>query len=422
MRLSHLAWMTGISALATTLISVWLTYRVANAELEEILTEDLIMQSRMLAMSMSSSELSSQFDQMLDAIFAEDEEDTLWVTAYDTASGRQISNLPHALPLDQPGSRAIARRFGGHLWQGYQYQYNNLVTQVLRRGDYAHDIRTDIAEDIVIPGLLASSVTLILLLLLTNVTIRPLSRFAHELKLRQADDLSPVASDGTVQEIRTVGNHLNQLLSGLSELLARERQFTSDVAHELRTPLTTLKLELGLPQPDIAALGQEVERLVRVVEQLLTIARLEQMHWYKQFTPVSMATLLRNEQQRLQPRLHAARMELFVDADSSVIHGDNTLLQVMTDNLLQNCLRHCTRGGVIRISWRAHQLTITDNGPGVPDTLIKTMTERFTSLDQKGEGLGLGLSISRKIAHLHGARLTLENATPGLRVSVVFPS
>lgn len=422
MRLSHLAWITGISAVATTLISVSVTYRVANAELEEILTEDLIMQSRMLTLSIASSELSSQFDQLLDAIFTEDEEDTLWVTAYDTASGYQISNLTHSLPLEQLGSRAITQQFGGYLWQGYQYQYDNLVTQVLRRGDYAHDIRTDIAEDIVIPGLLASSVTLMLLLLLTTVTIRPLSRFVRELKLRRAGDLSPVVGESKVQEISMVGDHLNRLLAGLSDLLGRERQFTSDVAHELRTPLTTLKLELSLSQPDVAALKQEVERLIRVVEQLLTIARLEQLHWHKQFALVSMSSLLHGGLQRFHSQFRAAGMQLEVDADNSEAHGDTTLLQVMIDNLLQNCLRHCSEGTHIHICWRSHVLSVTDNGPGIPDALVKNMTERFSSLDQRGEGLGLGLSITQKIAHLHGAQLSLENAAPGLRVLIAFPS
>lgn len=422
MRLGHIAWITGVSALATTLISVWVTYSVANAELEEILTEDLIMQSRMLTLSISSSELSPDFDQLLDAIFTEDEEDTLWVTVYDTASSYQISNLSHSLPLAQFGSHAITQQFDGYLWQGYQYQYENLVTQVLRRGDYAYDIRTDIAEDIVLPGLLASSVTLLLLLLLTNVTIRPLSRFARDLQQRSAGDLTPVTSNSRLQEINTVGDHLNQLLVGLADLLNRERQFTSDVAHELRTPLTTLKLELGLPQPDITALKQEVEHLIRVVEQLLTIARLEQLHWDKQFAPVSMSSLLHDERQRFLARFELSGMQLTVEADNSAAHGDLTLLQVMIDNLLHNCLHHCPEGTHVQLCWRSHVLSVTDNGPGIPDALMQSMTQRFASLDQKGEGLGLGLSITLKIAHLHGARFSLEKALPGLRVVIAFPS
>ena len=422
MKLSHLAWLTGVSAIVATLLSVYLTHRVASAELEEILMEDLLKQSRVLAMSISSSQLSEQFDQMLTAVFAVDEEDTLWVTVYDIQSGQQVSNIDHTLPLDQEGSGTITRRFAGFPWSGYQFQYEGLVTQVLRRGDYGEDIRSDIAEDIAIPGLLASAVTLFLLFMLVNAAVRPLSGLSHELQARGAADLSPVRTDSRVQEIGTVTDHLNRLLQELSEVLVRERQFTSDVAHELRTPLTTLNLELSLPDPDTELLKQETGRLMRVVEQLLTMARLEQMQWKKRFEAVSMSTLIADEMTRFQPRYAQRNMVLLVDSDDQPVTGDPTLLQVMIDNLLHNCLRHCPDATLVQLSWRDQVLSVTDNGPGIPPAIRQTMTQRFASFDQKGENLGLGLSIAQKIAEVHGATLALDDAEPGLQVRVVFNS
>lgn len=420
MKLTHLAWLTGVSAIVATLLSVYLTHRVASAELEEILMEDLVKQSRMMAMSISSSQMSTQFDQMLSAVFAEDEEDTLWVTVYDTGSGQQVSNLDHSLPLEQTGSGDIRRRFAGFEWAGYQYQYGQLVTQVLRRGDYAQDIRSDIAEDIAIPGLLASTVTLVLLFALVSAAVRPLSRLSQDLQARGANDLSPINAGSRLQEVSTVTEHLNRLLNELSDVLRRERQFTSDVAHELRTPLTTLNLELSLPDPDTGLLKQETTRLIRVVEQLLTFARLEQMQWKKQFEPVSVSSLLRDEAGRFQARYQDRGMTLTVTHDDLLLTGDVTLLQVMIDNLLHNCLRHCPEGTHVQLRWSNRVLSVTDNGPGIPSMLMQTMIQRFTSLDQKGDGLGLGLSIALKIADLHGGRLVLEDAQPGLRVNILF--
>ncbi len=420
MKLSHLGWLTGVSAMLGTILSVYLTHRVASAELEEILMEDLVKQSRMMAMSISSSQLSAEFDQMLHAVFTEDDEDTLWVTVYDTASGTQVSNLSHALPLEQAGSRPVELSFEGIQWAGYQFQFEQLVTRVLRRGDYAEDIRVDIAEDIAVPGLLASAVTLLLLFLLGTAAVRPLSRLSRDLQSRNASDLGPLQTGSRMHEINTVTGHLNRLLQELSDVLRRERQFTSDVAHELRTPLTTLNLELSLPDPDTALLKQETNRLIRVVEQLLTIARLEQMQWKTQFAPIAMSSLLDDEFARFQSAFTQRGMTLSVEHDDTGISGDATLLQVMLGNFLNNCLRHCPDGAHIRVSWRERVLSVTDNGPGIPPALLHSMTQRFASLDQKGEGLGLGLSIALKIADLHGAQLSLHDAGPGLRIDVAF--
>lgn len=420
MKLVHLAWLTGVSAILATGLSVYLTHRVASAELEEVLSEDLIKQSRMLALSISSSQRSTQFDQLLHTVFAEDDEDTLWVTIYDAESGRQFSNLDHDLPLEQAGTGAIVRRFGGFQWAGYQYQHESLVTQVLRRGDYAQDLRSDIAEDIAIPGLLASAVTLMLLFTLVSAAVRPLSRLSNDLQARGAKDLTPIIAGSRLEEISAVTEHLNRMLAELSDVLRRERQFTSDVAHELRTPLTTLNLELSLPDPDFASLKQETNRLTRVVEQLLTIARLEQILWKKQFEPIVMSSLLADVFTRFQSRYEQRGMTLNLDCDDQVLTGDATLLAVMVDNLLHNCLRYCPDGSQVDLSWRNQVLSVTDNGPGIPAALMKLMTERFASLDRKGEGMGLGLSIALKIADLHGARLELHDAQPGLRVVVSF--
>jgi len=420
MKLSYLALLTGISAMLTTIISVYLTHHVASAELEEILMDDLVKQSRIMAMSITSSQLSAEFDHMLRAVFADDDEDTLWVTVYDMTARQQISNLTHSLPLEQDGSRYIELSFDGFQWIGYQFHYDQLVTQVLRRGDYAEDIRIDIAEDIAVPGLLASAVTLILLFLLSSAAVRPLSRLSDELQSRGPDDLRPVFNASRISEIGTVTTHLNRLLHELSDVLQRERQFTSDVAHELRTPLTTLNLELSLPSPDTGLLKQETSRLIRVVEQLLTLARLEQMQWKKQLGPVALSSIILDQVTRFQSICAEHGMTLTLDHDDLTVHGDATLLQVMIDNFLQNCLRYCPNGTDIQVRWRDQILTVADNGPGIPTARMETMTQRFTSLDQKGEGLGLGLSIALKIADLHGAHLALHDAQPGLRIVVNF--
>ena len=128
-----------------------------------------------------------------------------------------------------------------------------------------------------------------------------------------------------IQEIQAVTDSLNQLIRGVADTLQREKRFASDVAHELRTPLTTLNLELSLPDPDPHNLRQEVQRLIRVVEQLLTLARLESSRWQQNFTRFNLSQPLQQTIQRLQPRFAQAGLTLEAQLPDMQVTGDPTL-------------------------------------------------------------------------------------------------
>lgn len=429
-RLSHLAALLAISIVAAAAGGMFATWRIADEEFRDVLDEDLENQSELLAELLASKNVdldSEALEDLLDEAFEPEGEETLWVTVYDLRSGRSVSNFPHDMPLGDGDRELIRRSWRGHDWRGYQSDEDHIVVQMLRREDLYREVQAQVLEDIVTPAAIASALSLLLLGALIAFSLWPLTRFARQIESRNGDSLEPLRLNAPAKEIRVLRDALNRLMQGVADTLGRERQFASDVAHELRTPLTTLKLELAGPDPDLPAARAEVDRLSRLVEQLLTLARLEQGQWRQQFAPVPLDELFTRVVQRYEDRFRGARMTLDARLAPATVAGDPTLLEILLRNLLDNVLRHCPPGTVAEVvlegAGGGARLTVSDSGPGIDEDQRRRMSQGFTRLDSKSEGLGLGLAICRRIADVHGASLHFEappSGTPGLRVVVVF--
>lgn len=431
-RLSQLVLLLAVTTVATAVAGLVATYRTADHELRDVLDEDLESQSRMLAkllavgrIDMPRAELAS----LLTRAFKPDEEETLWVSVYELSTSQLASNLPHHLELKSLDSGAVSLRWDGHDWHGYQRREAGLVIQLLRRADLYADVQQDIVEDIMVPIVAGTSINLLLLGAFLGMLLWPLSRLVRQLESRNADSLEPLTVRTSVAEIGVLRDTLNRLMAGVDTVLQRERQFSNDVAHELRTPLTTLKLELASPDPDLPMLGAEVNRIARVVGQLLTLARIEEGHWRASFSRIQFVEFWAAEGPRIAHEVAVARMELEVDIQPVTIVGDAVLMQVLIQNLVRNVIQHCPQHTRIHISMASESgqplLAVSDNGPGMPpDQLERLNAGSFTRLDSKHEGLGLGLAICHRIAQVHNARLAFTanpGGEPGLRLEIRFP-
>jgi signal transduction histidine kinase len=439
-RLSHLALLLALTIVATAIGGVAATYWIAGAEFRDILDADLEIQSEFLAelLATGSGRLldDDDLEELLrDTFEPEDDEDTRWVSVYDTRRDRLISNLAHNLPLESAEEGAVGLNYDGYRWHGYQTEEDDIVVQVLRRDDLFLDVRKDILEDIITPALVGGAVNLLLLGVLISLFTWPLSRLVRQLESRSADSLTPIALRTPAQEIRVLRDALNRMMSGVDTVLNRERQFASDVAHELRTPLTTLKLELASPEPDTRAVKEEVDRLSRLVEQLLTLARLEQGQWRQHFETVDISALYGRVIDRFGERFADRGMTLRSELSPATIDGDATLLDILLQNLLNNVLNHCPASTLAEVRLEmcptsaepagAHlRLTVSDTGPGISGDTRRQMSRGFMRLDTKSEGFGLGLAICQKVAEVHGATLRFlsrPDGAPGLVVQVDFP-
>lgn len=309
---------------------------------------------------------------------------------------------------------------------------NRYVIAVGQEWEYRQDMTLDIVKTNLMPWLFALPIMLALLFWLVTRELSPLKRIAAELQQRSPDDSTPLATQNIPQEVRPLINALNHLFSRISDMLVRERRFTSDAAHELRSPLAALKVQTEVAQlahddetmrhHALINLDKGIDRATRLVDQLLTLSRLDAESSPKGMQPVQLNELL---QQAAIAHYHAAQsegIELTLDLpDTPVIRqGHPLLLTLLVRNLVDNAIRYSNAGGTVSLTLTENSVKVADNGPGISNEALARIGERFyRPTGQEKSGSGLGISIVNNIAKLHQMRVTFTNQPEGgLIVSV----
>jgi two-component system, OmpR family, sensor histidine kinase QseC len=297
--------------------------------------------------------------------------------------------------------------------------------------DYRDDMTSDLAQSNILPWLIALPFMLTLLLALVWFELRPLKRLTASLHQRAADDATPLPLARLPKEVQPLVQALNGLFHRMAALVQRERRFTSDAAHELRSPLAALRVQsdvIQLADDDEAMRNRALQQLdagilraTRLVDQLLTLSRVEADDLRNEFQPTALAPLL----QKLLAEHFSQAEEKHIDLQlhttaQPVMNGHQLLLTLMMRNLLDNALRYTPDGGQVTVSLTAGAMIIDDNGPGVSDEALARLGERFwRPPGQTQTGSGLGLSIVKNIAQLHGIRVGFSQRTAGgLRVTL----
>jgi two-component system, OmpR family, sensor kinase len=238
-------------------------------------------------------------------------------------------------------------------------------------------------------------------------------------------------------EIVRLGTTLNTMLDRLEAALARERRFVSDASHELRTPLASLRTELELalrrPRPPrelqaaLRSAAEETERLSRLAEDLLVLARADGGGLPVHPEPIAAAQLLAEVGERFTaPAAEAGRAIDLQAEDRLTVVVDRLRAHQALGNLVDNALRH-GRGRIRLVARRANgraELHVHDQGPGFPPEFLDHAFDRFTRADlsRQGPGAGLGLAIVTVIAHAHGGSAHAVNLDGGADVWVELPS
>ncbi|HWG67552.1 MAG TPA: sensor histidine kinase N-terminal domain-containing protein [Rhodanobacteraceae bacterium] len=275
-----------------------------------------------------------------------------------------------------------------------------------------------------------------------NRGLRVLDPLAHEIRMREAGDLSPLRTLDAPLEVQPLVATIDALLGRLDRMLRQQQRFIADAAHQLRTPLAGLRLQaeraLADPRPEtVREALAHVERLsagtARAAGQLLAMARAQAPdESLGAATPLDMAKLVRDEVAARVPDALSKGIDLGYRGPEQgiTVIGDAVLLRELLGNLIDNASRYGARGGaVITVELQLSAnggctMAVQDNGPGVAPELIPRLGERFFRAMGNGhEGTGLGLAIVREIAERHGAELAISNhGDPhGLRVEIRFP-
>ncbi len=292
--------------------------------------------------------------------------------------------------------------------------------------EYRQEMALDVVRSQLTPWLVALPVMLLLLIVLLSRELWPLKKLTQTLRARSPDATDRLATHGVPVEVRPLVDALNQLFARTQEMMARERRFTSDAAHELRSPLTALKvqtevaqLSLDDPQAQAKALTQlhaGIDRASRLVEQLLTLSRLDSLENLDDVETLNMADLLQSAVMDIYHPAQQAGIDirLNIHAPQVTRSGQQLLLSLLVRNLLDNAVRYSPRGSQVEVTLDAHSVTVRDTGPGIsPDALARIGERFYRPPGQDQTGSGLGLSIVKRIAALHRMTVSLRNGQNG---------
>lgn len=242
-------------------------------------------------------------------------------------------------------------------------------------------------------------------------------------------------------DLDEVSDRINAMLTQLERLVQSANQSSTDIAHDLKRPMTRLRQQLeaasdtadenpGIKQILEDAIG-EVDSIVSTFEALLNIGQLEAGDRRARFVDIDLEKVLDDAVEAYAPVIEDDGFKLSWNgarATVPTIRGDHELLLQLFANLIENALQHCPVGTTIELALasasRGPIASVADNGPGIPAAEHENVFRRFYRLERErsSPGHGLGLSLVRAIADLHGATVTLADNGPGLKVSIAFPS
>jgi two-component system, OmpR family, sensor kinase len=323
-------------------------------------------------------------------------------------------------------------------WRVFGVQALTRVIQVAQPMSVREQRAAQLAVQTLKPFALLLPVLVLVIWLAVGHALEPLRRLTALVKARRVDALDALPDKRLPDEVRPLVLALNDLLGRLAAALERERAFMADAAHELRTPLTALHLQMGMlarasgeseRAAAIAALSAGVQRAIRLVEQMLALAR-QEPRVDSPRVPVRLDELAREIVAELVPLADAGRIDLGVEAAQPVsVPGDGEALRTLLRNLIDNAVRYSAAGGRVDVTVEASpaggaRLTVTDDGPGIPPEERSRVLSRFyRRAGTEPPGSGLGLAIVKAIAESHGATLTLGEGLggKGLSVAVSFP-
>ena len=240
-------------------------------------------------------------------------------------------------------------------------------------------------------------------------------------------------------DLDRLARRVDDTVAQLEVLMRQTREFSASIAHDLKTPLTRLRLRLegvlsadgpGSDAPEqVRAALEQVDGIIAVFDAFLRIARLEAGASRAGFQPVDLASLAGEVAEIYAAVVEDGGRRLEVEARGPAwVSGDRVLLIQMLANLIENGMRHTPEGTTLTLVAGARELGLADTGPGIPSAERESVTRPSYRLDRSRglDGAGLGLSLARTIAELHGARLLLSenprSEAPGLFVRAVFPA
>ncbi len=328
----------------------------------------------------------------------------------------------------------------GYLWHVFSIANNNgeYVIHVGQRDDIRQTITGDIALQLFLPFIPGLPILGIVIWVIVSHTLSPVNHLTRQLSKREAGHLDPLPVDNLPEEIVPVINELNNLFVQLEQAFENERNFTSDASHELRTPLAGLLTQVqvalktnseSMRNQALNKSQQAVLRMSRMVQQLLTLSRIQNQNENLSRMPIDINQEVINVISEIEALAHNKNTDIeFQYTEANNIIGNAPLINILIRNLIENAVKYSPVNGKVKIrSMREKNqlwLSVEDNGPGIKEEDSDRLTQRFfrsVETAYSAEGSGLGLSIVQRIATIHDAEMYFSKSSlGGLQVLVTF--
>jgi signal transduction histidine kinase len=305
-----------------------------------------------------------------------------------------------------------------------------------RRAAFTETIR-QLLPSILVGAVAAATLALLLAALLARTITRPLSELVRGARRFASGDLRARVTLAGPREVRELGGAFNDMATEVERARSSERAFLADLSHELRTPLTSIQgFSQAIVEGEVQAEGvswaartiqREARRLIRMVEGLLQVARIEASADRAARDRVPLADVVRGAVTALEVQAHEAEVEIRQQVgDLPPVLGDADRLSQLFINVLDNAVKHSPKGTSVDVGAGAQNgevvVRVRDRGSGIPAGAETRVFERFYRGEGvEREGAGLGLAIAQAIAQSHGGHIEAHNVDGGAEFRVVLP-
>jgi two-component system sensor histidine kinase TctE len=302
------------------------------------------------------------------------------------------------------------------------------------------ELRTTLAQKILFDTLWRQALLLAVIALVVVVVVqrgtRPVRRLSAQLKARNANDLTPIEAEDAPRELLPLVDATNHVMRRLDSLLSNQKRFVRDASHQLRTPLAVLKVQVqSALRGDMDArealdeINQTVDRATSLANQMLALAKVEQLRQQADLRAMSLADVVREVALDLAPLIADRDLEFDIETMPAIVLAHEWMLGELCRNLLHNAIKHSRMGGSLSVKLVTDNthlaLTVSDSGPGISSALAARLFQPFSAGNVR-EGSGLGLAICHDIVLALGGTISLDNRVDhgqvrGLAATVRMP-
>lgn len=436
----RLMWLVGLPVVVVWLATGgWIASRTLH-ETNEMFDQELLRTAAgVLAVMPERSSLPAAGGQPRVSPEDDDDDGVQAAITLRDANGRLLLHSPQVPSLAfDPGEphfhSVVYQQRRWRVYQRWDPQHRYWI-QVAAPLDERDELLGHLAQAVLVP-LLGLVLALPLAIMAgLRLGLAPLRRVSRAIQ-RDPAQTPTLTGDDVPAELEPLTRALDALVASLALALDRERRFTADAAHELRHPLSVLRMELDLAEASTQAAQRGLHlqrahaglvRMERLVAQLMTLARVENLAQFEDAESVALgdiaASVLRDTSERAARR--GIELSLDVRSGGDAL-GSAGLLAIAIQNLVDNAVRHARDQVAVSVEAGTDnrvELLVDDDGAGFPAEELSRLGERFHRPEgSPGSGSGLGLSIARAIAALHGGEIALgRSASGGGRVVLRLP-